>query len=197
MAVSGRALDHQAGAADAIYPDAVQTIAVSINPVEAGQAVPLTLSVEYRDDSGVPYMVTHNVAVEVARQDAPVAAEGRTLINIGEIITHAGGGDVHSGGASAGGDQVAGGKAGDVVSTRSGVNLGVGEGTARDADDGVYGTGAESPVPSQECIHCGADLPPGFVFCGRCGKSQGRKCPGCGLDVPVGFSFCGKCGTKL
>jgi len=48
------------------------------------------------------------------------------------------------------------------------------------------------------CANCGALLPPGFAFCGKCGVPlKKEECSACGAALVEGFSFCGKCGAKL
>src|SRR5262249_53214055 len=45
------------------------------------------------------------------------------------------------------------------------------------------------------CANCGARLPPGFAFCGKCGVPLKKDaCSACGAALVVGFTFCGKCG---
>jgi class 3 adenylate cyclase/tetratricopeptide (TPR) repeat protein len=47
------------------------------------------------------------------------------------------------------------------------------------------------------CPSCGQENPPGFRFCGACGRSLSRVCGSCGAEVPEGFRFCGACGTPF
>ncbi|HYM50009.1 MAG TPA: AAA family ATPase [Candidatus Limnocylindrales bacterium] len=47
------------------------------------------------------------------------------------------------------------------------------------------------------CPQCAFENPPGFRFCGRCGRAMAQTCPACGADVPEGFRFCGACGHAL
>ncbi len=65
-------------------------------------------------------------------------------------------------------------------------------------------TGTEKPTGAATdeddmriCRNCGATIPPGFRFCGKCGTKLERICPQCKTPVPDGFMFCGKCGTKV
>jgi molecular chaperone DnaK (HSP70) len=60
----------------------------------------------------------------------------------------------------------------------------------------------EAPAPPTEgqvnCANCGARLPKGFAFCGKCGVPLKKDaCSSCGAALVEGFSFCGKCGAKL
>ena len=48
---------------------------------------------------------------------------------------------------------------------------------------------------------CGAEIPAGARFCGKCGKmvenDPGRHCSVCGALLIPGAAFCGKCGTAV
>jgi hypothetical protein len=56
---------------------------------------------------------------------------------------------------------------------------------------------ATPPSPSN-CVHCGAGVPVGMQFCGKCGKSvSGLVCQTCGKTSPSDQSFCGGCGARL
>ena len=47
------------------------------------------------------------------------------------------------------------------------------------------------------CGNCGAAMPPGFAFCGKCGMPlKPDCCSACGASLMEGFAFCGKCGAK-
>ncbi len=47
------------------------------------------------------------------------------------------------------------------------------------------------------CGNCGAAMPEGYAFCGKCGVPlQPKCCRACGAALLEGFSFCGKCGAK-
>jgi predicted amidophosphoribosyltransferase len=53
-------------------------------------------------------------------------------------------------------------------------------------------------VSTVNCAHCGARLPPGFAFCGKCGMPLKKEtCGQCGAALVEGFAFCGKCGAKV
>jgi molecular chaperone DnaK len=53
-------------------------------------------------------------------------------------------------------------------------------------------------VDTVNCAHCGARVPPGFAFCGKCGMPLKKDaCSQCGAAMVDGFSFCGKCGAKV
>ncbi len=59
-----------------------------------------------------------------------------------------------------------------------------------------------SPHASKEtslpCPDCGAAVPSGMEFCGKCGKSVSPEvCVKCGKPVPADQSFCGGCGTRV
>lgn len=47
------------------------------------------------------------------------------------------------------------------------------------------------------CTACGAEVPPGMLFCGNCATPVGSACPGCGFLNPRGHRFCGQCGASL
>jgi membrane protease subunit (stomatin/prohibitin family) len=53
-------------------------------------------------------------------------------------------------------------------------------------------------VPSNAaCPSCGASLPPGSMFCMRCGvRLSFGYCSGCGEEIVQGAKFCAKCGSK-
>jgi molecular chaperone DnaK len=54
------------------------------------------------------------------------------------------------------------------------------------------------PAATVNCAHCGARLPPGFAFCGKCGMPLKQDaCGQCGAALVEGFAFCGKCGAKV
>jgi predicted amidophosphoribosyltransferase len=47
------------------------------------------------------------------------------------------------------------------------------------------------------CGNCGAEMPAGYAFCGKCGVPlQAKSCRACGAALLEGFGFCGKCGTR-
>jgi len=47
------------------------------------------------------------------------------------------------------------------------------------------------------CAHCTFSNPPGFRFCGGCGRALLPVCAGCGAENPAGFRFCGQCGKAI
>jgi adenylate cyclase len=48
------------------------------------------------------------------------------------------------------------------------------------------------------CANCGAQVPPGFAFCGKCGVPLKKDaCSACGAALVEGFQFCGQCGAKI
>ncbi len=48
------------------------------------------------------------------------------------------------------------------------------------------------------CGNCGAQVPEGFAFCGKCGVPlKKQSCGKCGAALQEGFAFCGKCGEKV
>lgn len=57
---------------------------------------------------------------------------------------------------------------------------------------------AKTHPSESDCAHCGARVPAGMQFCGKCGKpAAGARCPSCGKTLPPDQSFCGGCGAKL
>jgi ribosomal protein L40E len=55
----------------------------------------------------------------------------------------------------------------------------------------------KSQASQPRCSKCGADLPVGMSFCGKCGASVGvAVCEKCGKSVPADQDFCGSCGTR-
>ena len=48
-----------------------------------------------------------------------------------------------------------------------------------------------------ECPHCGFKNTDGIHICLNCASSLKQKCRKCGAEVPIGDRFCGKCGTPL
>ena len=48
---------------------------------------------------------------------------------------------------------------------------------------------------------CGAEIPAGAVFCGKCGKKveydTSTHCSVCGAELYPGAGFCGKCGAAV
>ena len=224
--LSGAIKEPVRGAIAVLSRNTVHTLPVSIFPTNPGSAVPLQIALEFHDESGLHYLVTTSAIIEVARREEPVAQDRRMLINIGEIISNAGGGNVAVNNVRQriAGDNVAGGKAGDVVATRSALDLGGGAPpvrleapevtpevtsppTAPPLKPSASATVAESmdapitagPAPDAPCAGCGMSNPPGFKFCGGCGaKLETKKlCAGCGIEVPPGMKFCGNCGAKV
>jgi predicted nucleic acid-binding Zn ribbon protein len=54
------------------------------------------------------------------------------------------------------------------------------------------------PSNARACVHCGASVPAGMQFCGKCGRPvEGVVCPACGRTPPPDQNFCGGCGAKL
>lgn len=66
------------------------------------------------------------------------------------------------------------------------------------------------------CKQCGADVPRGEKFCGKCGNpmqtteviseaaeviseaaAASTQCPDCGTEIPDGSSFCSNCGKSI
>jgi adenylate cyclase len=47
------------------------------------------------------------------------------------------------------------------------------------------------------CTGCGAESPPGFAFCPRCGNRLPRACLACGSECGTDFAFCPRCGVAL
>jgi class 3 adenylate cyclase/tetratricopeptide (TPR) repeat protein len=47
------------------------------------------------------------------------------------------------------------------------------------------------------CAHCTFSNPPGYRFCGGCGRALLPVCAGCGAENPAGFRFCGQCGKAI
>jgi hypothetical protein len=184
--VSGQTKEKHTGAVAAISPGGTQVIPISILPVSSGDAVPMSLSIEYEDEGGVPYMVVQSTSVAVARINQSVSPEARTLISIGEIINHAGTGDLYarSRRSSVAGDHVAGTKTGDVLSTRSSVGIG--------ADTAGAGQPAERLCPA-----CAAPVGGAAAFCSRCGETLATRCSSCGMDLHGAPRFCPGCGKQL
>lgn len=57
---------------------------------------------------------------------------------------------------------------------------------------------SETPEKTVNCGNCGATLPKGFAFCGKCGMPLKKDaCGACGAATVEGFEFCGKCGARL
>ena len=68
-----------------------------------------------------------------------------------------------------------------------------------------YAPQQAAPPPPQftgTCLHCGTQIPPGIMYCGKCGKQAGtapppkpkRFCQGCGAEIADGLKFCQVCG---
>ena len=71
----------------------------------------------------------------------------------------------------------------------------VGPETVSPADDQIHTAHSSHSVL---CGNCGARVPPGFAFCGKCGCPLKKdKCGRCGAALVEGFKFCGKCGEKV
>jgi membrane protease subunit (stomatin/prohibitin family) len=53
-------------------------------------------------------------------------------------------------------------------------------------------------VSEIKCPNCGALVPPGYKFCGGCGKPMGIpkvKCTKCSKEIDAGLKFCPECGS--
>ncbi|NLW70522.1 MAG: zinc ribbon domain-containing protein [Eubacteriaceae bacterium] len=48
-----------------------------------------------------------------------------------------------------------------------------------------------------KCAKCGNILPPGALFCNKCGEKAEKLCKACGKALPLQASFCSQCGKKL
>ncbi len=48
-----------------------------------------------------------------------------------------------------------------------------------------------------QCTECGAENPPGMVFCGQCACPLPQLCQQCGFLNPGQTKFCGQCGRSL
>ena len=67
------------------------------------------------------------------------------------------------------------------------------------AGSGKFCNYCGSPIGTNRCPNCGAEVALGLKFCGECGSPMQKsgKCPGCGYENEPGMKFCGQCGTKL
>lgn len=67
------------------------------------------------------------------------------------------------------------------------------------AGTGKFCNHCGSPLGSQRCPNCGAQVALGLKFCGECGSPMMKsgKCPACGFENEPGTKFCGNCGNKL
>jgi hypothetical protein len=68
-------------------------------------------------------------------------------------------------------------------------------------DVGTAPTADGSPAPPDAvkgvCGNCGASMPPGYAFCGKCGVPLRKNCcRACGAALLEGFAFCGRCGAE-
>jgi len=83
---------------------------------------------------------------------------------------------------------------------------------AKTAPTTSVGPGPGTPIalPTQRCLNCGAELPAGSRFCGKCGAqlqppapaiapaiSTTVTCPECKTDNPQRNKFCNRCGASL
>jgi molecular chaperone DnaK len=190
VSVAGQTKETHTGAVGVVGSGATQAIPISILPTSAGDAVPIEITIEYKDEGGVPYMVAQPTTVQVARINQSLSAESRTLISIGEIINHSGSGDLYARSRrnTVAGDLVGGSKTGDVLSAGSGVNVG---GRAEPIS-------RRAPEHSNRlCPACGATTAPDAVFCRSCGEALGSKCRSCGVDLHDDPRFCPNCGQKV
>ncbi|BBM86314.1 Hsp70 family protein [Candidatus Uabimicrobium amorphum] len=193
VTISGATKEKQTGAVAAVYPGSSQIIPLSICPVNPGNAVPISIMVEYQDEAGIPFLVKQEASLEVAYADQPISNATKTVISIGEIINHTGVGNVQSR-QQVSGDNVVGSKVGDIVATRSNVSIGNETTPSMATED----TKMSSPKQQETiCGKCQAFVPSGFAFCGKCGSKLALTCSNCGSEIPDGFQFCGKCGTKV
>ena len=48
-----------------------------------------------------------------------------------------------------------------------------------------------------QCTECGAENPPGMIFCGQCACPLPQLCQQCGFINPGQTKFCGQCGRSL
>ncbi len=66
------------------------------------------------------------------------------------------------------------------------------------AASGAKAASGPKPGETVQCGNCGAQLMPGFAFCGKCGVPLKKEnCSTCGAQLMEGFEFCGKCGGKV
>lgn len=67
------------------------------------------------------------------------------------------------------------------------------------AGSGKFCNYCGSPIGTNRCPNCGAEVALGLKFCGECGSPMQKsgKCPSCGYENEPGMKFCGQCGTKL
>jgi molecular chaperone DnaK len=185
VSVSGQTKETYTGAVATICSGGTQVIPISILPISAGDAVPIALTIEYEDEGGVPYMVIERTSVEVARLNQSVSPEARTLISIGEIINHAGSGNLYSKSSNTrvSGDQVGGAKVGDVAATGP---VRVGSPPQR----------SSANAGERLCPACAAPVGTSTAFCGSCGISLRRKCRSCNDDLGDAPRFCPSCGQQ-
>lgn len=56
-----------------------------------------------------------------------------------------------------------------------------------------------TPLGTNRCPNCGAEVAQGLKFCGECGSPMqaSGKCQQCGFENAPGMKFCGGCGAKL
>ena len=67
------------------------------------------------------------------------------------------------------------------------------------AGNGKFCNYCGTPLGTNRCPNCGAQVALGLKFCGECGSpmSTSAVCPNCGFENAPGMKFCGGCGSKL
>jgi len=89
---------------------------------------------------------------------------------------------------------------GGAAGTGVGVGAGIGMGWQMAKTMTEPGQPPPAIPPTKPCVKCGAPVPQGQPFCGKCGAQQmqeGSTCKKCGSAVPSGMKFCGQCGAPI
>jgi molecular chaperone DnaK len=194
IVVGGESKNRRTAALAELSPGAAHSLSLSVFPESSGAAVPLALSVEYQDENRIPYVITTDVTVPVARHDHP-ADIGGTVIRIDKLFQHA--------------DKVNIGE--NIVSTHVG-----GDAAGQAPGPPVtfpHARGANGPQPRTapapgappatapvECPVCATRNEAGFKFCGNCGQRlepRPAACAKCGRAIRGQMKFCGECGAPV
>ena len=207
IVVGGESKNRRTAALVELRPGSRHSLTLSVYPESSGEAVPLVLSIEYQDESRIPYMITTEAAVCVVGRDQAPIDNGGTVIRIDKLFQHAGrvniGENIVT--TSVGND----GADMPAQSPSPPITLPASAWRApRDEPSAVGGPRGASPrlpdpsSPSAagagDCPVCGTRNDAAFKFCSNCGHRLAPKpavCASCGAPLKEKMKFCGECGT--
>lgn len=186
-----------------ISPGETKKVEIDLMPLQSGSNVSLYLKLEYSDENGMPLYIAFDTKVPVTDAKQPKAERYQAKLDRPDIVTSIFADLIGDEAFRFHEDEY--GHEGDPAQRNP---LGMGKPSV----GGMPGLSeAQQPRDNQKAYHdmgetirchnCGALIPSGFAFCGKCGvpfqEKAGRLCIKCGNNVPIEYEFCMKCGNRF